>query len=161
MLLFKGKRKRNKAQEVPGWYAQVSNLCKATSHRMCDYLQSRTSRLSPSRLKIACLLFVLLAGGGSAWVMMDGLLHPSPVMEVAPIRQPSGLPFPGPAASSYDAMTRASIVRIEKFRLRMDSLKNDPQGRILYDSIRQARPGLFDSIEKVEQLYKPPFLFSK
>ena len=159
MLLFK--RNKNKTQEVPGWYVQVSHLGKATGHRLSDYLQSRTSNLSPSRLKIACLTFILLAGGGSAWVMMNGLLHPSPIMQVVPIRQPSELPSRDPENFSYDAITRASIYRIEKFRLLMDSLKNDPEGRRFYDSIRRARPGLFDSINKVEQLYKPPSLFSK
>jgi hypothetical protein len=36
----------------------------------------------------------------------------------------------------------------------MDSLKNDPVGRILYDSLLQARPGLFDSIGRVERMYR-------
>lgn|GEM_PF-3495392 len=136
------------------WYNQVGAWFALAGHRINRYLQKRIEGWSPWRLKAACLLFVLLAGGGSTWVLMNALNHPSAVMQITPIHAPAAAASPDLQSLPYDAQTQASINRIRAFRLRMDSLKNDPEGRRLYDSLRQARPGLFDSIEMVEQLYR-------
>jgi len=137
-----------------GWQELINAWGHATGHRINRFLQSRTSRLSPRRLKVGVLLFVLLASGGSAWVLVGGLAHPSTQIHVPPPRGPSGQAWRQPVPPPDDDAVRTSIERIEAFRRRMDSLKNDPVGRILYDSLLQARPGLFDSIGRVERMYR-------
>lgn len=48
----------------------------------------------------------------------------------------------------------AALLRIEKFRLYLDSLSNTEDGKIELDRINRIRPGLQDSIKMVELLYK-------
>jgi len=156
MLLFR--RKREKDQRTPAWYKGVSRQCSIYGHRVSDYLQNKTSRLSLFRLKVLWLLFILLAGGGSGWVIMNALSDPSPIIRVAPISPPARLPSTSGGPLPDDPLTQAFLERIQLFRERLDSLKNDPQGRLFYDSFQQARPGLFDSLRQLEQYYRlPPF----
>jgi hypothetical protein len=82
------KKSKQTDQPIPERYVQVSNRCNDVGHRISDYLQNQTNRLSPIRLKVACLLFVLLAGGGNVWIMVGSLRHPSPVIQVTPISRP-------------------------------------------------------------------------
>ena len=43
---------------------------------------------------------------------------------------------------------------IQAFKLYMDSLQSSSKGKVLYDSIMQARPQLMDSIHLVENMYQ-------
>ena len=137
-----------------GWRGLVNAWGHATGRRIDQFLQSRTRALSSRQLKACVLAFVLIAGSISAWVLFKGLAHPSAEIYVPPPRGPSGEAWRQSIVPSDDPAVRASIGRIEAFCRRTDSLKNDPDGRILYDSLLKARPGLFDSIGKVEKMYR-------
>lgn len=154
MFFFK-KSKRN-GQAASGWYGHLAERCNFLGHRVSDYLQRRTRNLSPSRLRLFLLLFVLIASMACAWMVIDGLRHPSGMLHIKPISRPSKLSSSGNGSHLYDSLLGASLNRMQKFMLRMDSLKSDPEGRTIYDSIRRTRPGLFDSIEEVEHLYRQP-----
>ena len=156
--MFFFKKSKPKEQAVSGWYDGLADRCNFLGHRVSDYLQRRTGNLSPSRLRLFWLLFVLVASMGSAWIVIDGFRHPSGMLHITPISRTSKLPSPGNGSHLYDSLLHASLNRMQKFMLRMDSLKNDPEGRTIYDSIRRSRPGLFDSIEEVEHLYGQPNL---
>ncbi|PSK90778.1 hypothetical protein [Taibaiella chishuiensis] len=45
------------------------------------------------------------------------------------------------------------LERIRAFRLKLDSMSTTVQGRIKVDSIMRSRPGLLDSIRRVEEMY--------
>jgi hypothetical protein len=137
-----------------GRQGRINTWGHATGRWINRILQRQTNRLSPRQLKVGVLLFVLLAGSGSAWVLVGGLEHSSSPINVPPPRGPTEQSWQQPVALPDDAAIRVSIDRIEAFHRRMDSLKNDPEGRILYDSLLRARPGLFDSIGRVERTYR-------
>ena len=153
MWPFKTKKPKNEVKGV--WYNQLSSWCAVAGCQINGYLQRKTKSWSPLQLRMACLIFVLVAGGSSVWVFIEALGHPSEVMRITPINVPPAVTSPGAESLPYDARTRISIERIRVFHHLMDSLKNDPSGRRVFDSLRQARPGLFDSIDRVEQLYAP------
>jgi hypothetical protein len=153
MGLFK--QKKNDRKVVPGWHSQASSKCNEIGHRISNYLQELTNRMAPSRLKLIFLVLVALIGGLNTWEIVNAFRHPSTILEVTPIVQPAKLHltrFP----SLDDSLTRVSIERIEQFRRHMDSMREDPERRVVYDSMLQARPGLFDSIAIVERLYRLP-----
>lgn len=147
--------KRNRRREVvpAAGHKEASRWFKSAGNHINGYLQRKTRTWTPSQLKAACLLFVLVAGGASLGVLINALHHPAGVMQITPIQAPPTANSPGSEPIPYDAQTQASVHRIKAFRRFLDSLRNDPEGHIWYDSLRQARPGLFDSIDRVERLY--------
>ena len=50
-------------------------------------------------------------------------------------------------------ITYNEISRVHAFKQRLDSLSKTKEGKIKVDKFFNQRPGLFDSLEKVEQLY--------
>ncbi|OJW52861.1 MAG: hypothetical protein BGO55_06235 [Sphingobacteriales bacterium 50-39] len=147
------KRKKTKNEATGARYNRLDAWCNIVGHRIGSILQQKTKSWSPIHLKLALLLFVLIAGGTSIWVLLDSLRNPSATIRISPIQASPGITTPSPESLPYDVRTEISIDKIRVFHQMMDSLRNTPEGRRFYDSLRQARPGLFDSIYKVEQLY--------
>ena len=50
-------------------------------------------------------------------------------------------------------ITESEITRVHAFKQKLDSLSKTKEGKIKVDKFFNQRPGLFDSLEKVEQLY--------
>jgi hypothetical protein len=50
-------------------------------------------------------------------------------------------------------ITDNEITRVHVFKQKLDSLSKTKEGKIKVDKFFNQRPGLFDSLEKVEQLY--------
>lgn len=51
------------------------------------------------------------------------------------------------------SVSERDMIRINRFKKYMDSLKKSVNGRQAYDSILKTRPGLMDSIQVIEQIY--------
>ena len=50
-------------------------------------------------------------------------------------------------------ITDNEIIRVHDFKQKLESLSKTKEGKIKVDKFFNQRPGLFDSLEKVEQLY--------
>lgn len=154
MQLFKRRERKESVQteasaRLRGWLFEIAQ-------RINGWLQSYTRRFSTGKLKIICLLFVLLAGGGSGWVLVRSLTRPTTILHIQPISRPAEIPLGGAGYGPDDSVVFAAMSRVRAFIQKMDSLRNDPVGRRWRDSIQMARPGLFDSIEVLEKWYARP-----
>lgn len=154
-------KKKEGEEGTASWYARIGSSVDRGCRVLSNHLQRASGRLSPARAKTVLLVFVLLAGGASIRLIWRGLTRPDPLAAPALITKPA----PASAAAPGDAVDRANAGSfregIRVFRRQMDSLRNDPVGRWSYDSLRRARPGLFDSLDRVEGLLAPPNQFSR
>lgn len=122
------------------------------------YLQEKTGSLSRTRFTTALVLFCLLCGGYSTYLVAVAVIRPakkSTPFSVEAIRTPK------PAGSSpavhrgqEDTAHLRVVGKIRAFRLLMDSFRKNRAG--LYDSIHAGRQGLLDSLGRVEELYHLP-----
>jgi len=141
--VFKQKRKQEKEFT---WLDQLEAKCRASGLRISGWLQQKSSTLSPLQLKLYAASFVLLFASLNGWVVYHALQDRHST-------DPSGqlylfhpiLPSVRPPADAF------SSTGIRKFRSWLDSLQADSAGRKIYDSIRNERPGLFDSLGQTEK----------
>jgi hypothetical protein len=140
--------KRRKELSSASWLDTLQAATRRWGLRISGWLQRKTMTLSPVRLKLYAVLFLLLFGGWNGWIVYHSLQQPhSPIPAgqlylshpTIPTIRPPGVP--------------SSLAGIEQFRSWLDSLKADSTGRMLYDSIRQQRPGLFDSLDHIQNNY--------
>jgi hypothetical protein len=140
---FKHKRKEGKRFI---WLDQLQAASRAWGLRISGWLQRKSSSLSPSQLKLYAATFVLLFASLNGWVVYHALQDRHSTV-------PSGqlylfhpiMPSVRPPADAF------SSTGIRKFRSWLDSLQADSAGRKIYDSIRNERPGLFDSLGQTEK----------
>lgn len=115
-------------------------------------------KLPVGKMKILLVCFCLAGGGLSTFFVYDALFNnkkKSPSYTVEPIHVPkyydrSGEEFRRQGYNVDENM----ITQILHFEQYMDSLRNSPSGRILYDSILSTRPGLMDSVALIKMMYQ-------
>jgi len=71
------------------------------------------------------------------------------------LKKPAAIPLPKllPSQEEKIIITDNEITRVHAFKQRLDSLSKTKEGKIKVDKFFNQRPGLFDSLENVEQLY--------
>lgn len=159
LSLFKNKTKTTSAAGNIASDRMAKNIvvwCIKQQQRWAAFMQRRMERLSGKGKLIALLLFCLIAGSLSIYLIASSLIgKPFVSISVSHIKTPLH------TNRSGDENTRSGIVvskqeyqRIERFRHYMDSLARSPSGRPLYDSILKQRRGLMDSVAFIENLYQ-------
>ena len=130
---------RKKKETEPGIWEALDAKQRAYAHRLADWLGRKASGVPPKQLRkwvIAALLSVALLNGVTLVVALKGHHdHPppgfqSPAVSVRPLRRPRN---PGQSLKHY-----------------LDSLRGDPVGSKLLDSLFNVRPGLADTLREVE-----------
>jgi hypothetical protein len=140
---FKHKRKEEKSFT---WLHRLQAVSRAWGLRISDWLQRKSSTLSPLQLKLYAAGFVLLFGSWNGWLVYHALQgrHSTISSRHLYLFHPI-LPSVRPPADPF------SSTGIQKFRSWLDSLQADSAGRKIYDSIRRERPGLLDSLGQIEK----------
>lgn len=124
-------------------------------HIWAKWMEKRTAKLSPGNWKMALALFVLLTGGYSIYLAVNGFTSKgTTTFSITPIRKPGHLTETGEAKTTLPQVSQAEYRRIRNFRMYMDSLARSPSGRSVYDSITHNRPGLMDSVRFIENYYQ-------
>ena len=136
--VFKIKRKDAPALT---WMDRLQATTRAWGLHISGWLQRKTMTFSQVRLKLYAVLFVLLFGSSNGWLVYHALERPHPSTPVGRL-YPSHSILPTIRAP----VDPSSLAGIEQFRSWLDSLKTDSAGRKIYESIRQRRPGLLDSL---------------
>lgn len=107
------------------------------------------------RLKLILILFCISAGGYSIYLVANSIISPGKIQKGFEIQQmdvPKHFNKTGDEELMPDAyVDEETWQQIKQFRNYMDSLKQ--KSRNEYDSILQARPGLMDSVQMLEQIY--------
>jgi hypothetical protein len=96
-------------------------------------------------LYMVCLIF----GSLSVVAIIQPFNNKNTFEKPAAIHQPKLLP----AQEEKIFITDNEITRVHAFKQKLDSLTKTKEGKLKIDAFFNQRPGLFDSLEKVEQLY--------
>jgi len=141
--VFKQKRKEERTFT---WLDQLKVASQTCGLRISGWLQRKSSTLSLMQLKLYAASFVLLFASWNGWIVYHALQGRRSTI-------PSGQlylfhPILPSVRSPADPF---SSVGVQKFRSWLDSLQADSAGRKIYDSIRNERPGLFDSLGQIEK----------
>jgi hypothetical protein len=107
------------------------------------------------RLKLILIFFCVSAGGYSIYLIANSVFSPERKQKTFEIQQ-MDIPKHFNKTGDETVMPEATIdeqtyLQIQDFRKHMDSLKLNRTNE--YDSILQARPGLMDSVQVLEQIY--------
>lgn len=125
--------------------------------RQCaDYLNRKTEMYSKRSKQIVLAAFCLLFGSSSIYIIFQAIESPSGKITIEKMSFPKYATGSDTARSfqPIPVLTEKQHQRIQRFRKYMDSLQTTKAGQIKYDSIIKARPGLMDSIDFIEQVYR-------
>jgi len=150
-----GKKRKNSSPVYTGWN-KLEQAVEKKQRKWAVYMGQKVKSWPLSYVRIAFGLFCLSYGGLCVYQIAIAFQQPPAVMQLDRISTPSHIiqndARKSPLQSAF--ITDSIYLRIKIFREYMDSLKYDHEGRIVYDSIVKARPGLMDSVNDVELIYK-------
>lgn len=146
--------KQNAAQDKLA--NRIVSACIRWQQKWADFMQRRAERLSANGKRIALVLFCLVSGSLSLYLIANSLLKRRPSnIHIVQLSQSHN------AAKAGDENIKAKIIiskgdyqKIQRFRYYMDSLSNNSSGRRTYDSILIHRSGLMDSLYLIEKIYQ-------
>ncbi len=153
LKLFKRKRVVTGEANKENRHPELPSLYKRLQIRWAKWMARRTARLSKKNWTVILLLFVLLSGGYSGYLIINSLYSPAiSLIRITHIRKPACMTQTGdPPIKAL--MQEVEFQRIRRYKQFMDSLARSPDGSRKYDSILYQRPGLMDSIQALEQYY--------
>jgi hypothetical protein len=145
-MFWKALKRKHKEEKTFTWLNQLQAASRARGLRISGWLQRKSLTLSPIQLKLYAASFVLLFASWNGWIVYHALQgrHSTTSSGQLHLFHPI-LPSVRPPADPF------SSVGVQKFRSWLDSLQSDGAGRKIYDSIRNERPGLFDSLRQIEK----------
>lgn len=160
MLSLFRKKKKQKAKKQ---HVVQDQLLKSIVHtsvkwqsRWAVWMQQKTEKLSGKGKLMMLLIFVLLTGSYSIYLIGKSFSgNQTYSFSITPIKKPAYIQKNGNEAKHTNAaIGESEFERIHRFRQYMDSLVRSPTGKVLYDSIVAHRPGLMDSIQIIENMYQ-------
>ena len=119
--------------------------------RFALVIGTKTNALSMKVKWLWLLVFCLLFGGFSIYEIMGAFRDRGKTIKPTQISVPKY--YDRTEVLIQSQVSDRDIKRICRFKKYMDSLRGAQEGKIVYDSILKARPGLMDSIQAVEQIY--------
>ena len=159
MWLYKQKKKGEESQDKLTVSDQVAGKIAYVGMKMQTHFAKKMNNLFMKvdfkRLKIILVLFCLCAGGYSIYLVANSIISPDKrqnSFEVQQMDVPKHFNKTGDELIAPEAFVdEQTYQQIQQFRKYMDSLRNQQAAQ--YDSILQARPGLMDSVQMLEQIY--------
>ncbi len=119
------------------------------------FMDKKINPLSAKRKKVLLYTFCLLCSSYFLWLALAPLMEKrkKDVIKIEKIQ------FPKPQPKYNDDLNNALISpqeyqRIHSFKLYLDSLASDKEGRAVFDSITSEHPGLMDSLKLIEEYYQ-------
>lgn len=142
---------RREGKKTPRAFEALCRAILKAQRKLADWLGTQSERLSPQRKKVSLLLFGMLMGGISLMLIINSFKGTSGNASVFPTANES--PMLSPGVRFDPVLTPEEYKKLTLFRKMMDSLKQSPQGRMLYNEILQGRTGLLDSIDLLLSIY--------
>lgn len=143
-----GEAKQKAAGRIALWISKLQTA-------FATFMDKKINPLSAKRKKVLFCTFCLLCASYFLWLSLAPLMQKRK-KEVVKIEK---IPFPKPPSKHIDDLNNAFISpeeynRIHSFKLYLDSLAEDKKGKIIFDSIASAHPGLMDSLKLIEEYYQ-------
>jgi hypothetical protein len=159
MWLFKKKKKELQSEEKTTMSDKVAGKIAGVGIKAQRLFAERMNKLfmktDYKQLKIILIFFCVSAGGYSLYLIANSVFSPERKQKAFEIQQ-MDIPKHFNKTGDETVMPEATIdeqtyLQIQDFRKHMDSLKLNRTNE--YDSILQARPGLMNSVQVLEQIY--------
>lgn len=158
MLLSRNRKnaKESKESKVQDRVAKgIAGFLLSMQSRFAFFMDGRINKLSNQSKQICLVVFCLVFGGFSIYAFVGAFRNSE---SSAKRLKPDQVAVPKYYDRTDSEINEASvserdIMRINRFKKYMDSLKRSATGKQVYDSILRTRPGLMDSIQVIEQLY--------
>lgn len=159
MWLFKKKKKELQSEEKTTMSDKVAGKIAGVGIKAQQLFAEKMNRTFMKtdfkRLKLILIFFCVSAGGYSIYLIASSVFSPERKQKTFEIQQmdiPKHFDKTGDETVMPDAtVDEQTYLQIQDFRKYMDSLKLNRTNE--YDSILQARPGLMDSVQVLEQIY--------
>lgn len=159
MRLFKKKKKEVQSDDKATMSDKVAGTIAGVGIKAQQLFAEKMNRIFMKtdfkRLKLILIVFCISAGGYSMYLIVNSVFSPQRKekdFEVQQMDIPKHFNKTGDETVMPDAtVDEQTYLQIQDFRKYMDSLKLNRINE--YDSILQARPGLMDSVQVLEQIY--------
>lgn len=124
-------------------------------YKFADWLDRNTAHWSRRSWTVILIFFTIATSSYSIYVIVDSFSEPDvssiPITRIVKNRN---------IIQNHEIMDQLKVViskeeyiKTIRFRKYMDSLGRSPTGKKIKDSINQNRPGLLDSLDKVDKYY--------
>lgn len=150
MKLFKRSQKKDDGEQLLSAGRRLSKSLDKWQRQLADFLSRQSEKLSPKGKKLLLLLFGILMGGISIWLIVKPFQDSRPETFLIPqaIQVPE---IQRPESHSYPLISKEDYQVLHGLKQTLDSLKvND---RPTYDELLNGRQGLLDSINFLLNLY--------
>jgi hypothetical protein len=159
MWLYKRKQKDNESDGKVTVSDKVAGKIAGLGIKLHQLFADKMNRLFMKtdfkRLKLILIFFCISAGGYSIYLIANSVFSHETNQrdfEIQQIDIPNNFNKTGDESVIPEAtVDEQTYLQIQHFRKYMDSLKLNRVSE--YDSILQARPGLMDSVQVLEQIY--------
>jgi hypothetical protein len=154
MKLF-SKRKESNPEKVNPISNRIHAGYKHLQTGWAKWMVKRTQKFSRCTWIMLLILFVLSTSTYSVYIAVSAFTKKeSNSITIVPIKKLKHATETGEPPIEAAEVSEAQYRRMKRFRVYMDSLARSPSGKILYDSINSHRPGLMNSLQFIEQLYR-------
>ena len=159
MWLFKKKKNELQSEEKTTMSDKIAGKIAGVGIKAQRLFAGRMNKLfmktDYKRLKLILIFFCVSAGGYSIYLIAISVFSAEQKQQSFEIQQmdiPKHFNKTGDETVTPEAtVDEQTYLQIQDFRQYMDSLKLNRTNE--YDSILQARPGLLDSVQVLEQIY--------
>jgi len=150
--------KRRKAKQSvmhPVWQRWATAVDKR-QRKWATYLNQKAGKCNKRSKQIYLALFCLFFGGSSIYIIIRAIDNPSGKIRIEKVSFPKYATGREPISTFHPVpvLTEKQYRNIQRFKEYMDSLQTSKTGKVKFDSIMKARPGLMDSVDFIEQVYR-------
>lgn len=151
--IFK-KRKSKQSLLHPVWQRWATAIDKK-QRQWATLLNQQAEKYSKRSKQILLAIFCVLFGGGSIYIMVRAVENPTGRLRIEKMSFPRYATGDDTSSTFQPTvvLTEKQYRNIQRFKKYMDSLQTTTAGKLKYDSIIKARPGLIDSIVFIEEIY--------
>ncbi|MFT3749148.1 MAG: hypothetical protein QM768_12555 [Agriterribacter sp.] len=152
-IFKKGKSKQSLLHPV--WQRWAAAIDKR-QRRWANCLNQQVERYSKRSKQILLAIFCILFGSSSTYIIVRAIENPSGRVSIEKMSFPAYATGTDTTSTFQPTpvLTESQYRNIQRFKKYMDNLQTTTAGKIKYDSIIKARPGLIDSIVFIEQIYR-------
>lgn len=161
-FLFKRRKKIQESNETIN-HKSLSKIVEKgyfyVQSKWADWMTKQTAKLSITNQLVVFGLFVACTGGYSAYLISMSFSDTySNRITIIPIVKPVKT-FENDAETNNQnsKVSQSELDKIIRFRAFIDSLARSPTGKKVLDSITDKRPGLLDSLARIENYYQSNF----
>lgn len=158
-VLFWRKKCNSKVQPIKDQAAQgIARILLSVQTKFSDFMNTITKHISTGTMKILLVVFCLLGGAFSLYIIAEAILksdnRQSP-LKIDQVDVPKHYHKAGDEELMSDQFVdEETFQKIESFENYMDSLPQTETGKKIHDSILINRPGLMDSVRMLREIYQ-------